>query len=352
MNYVRNTWYVAGWSCDLAPQKPLHIDILDEPVVIFRSESGRLVCLEDRCVHRLAPLSLGRCEGNNLRCMYHGFLYNPEGQVIEIPGQDQIPAKAKIRSYPIVDRHSWLWVWMGDPAKADETLIPPAIGYENPDYIFGHDYLDYEAEAQLICDNLLDFSHLTFVHAKSFGAGRDFASTLPRITQIQRGIRYERWIQNTKGMNVNQQDEPVDLWLGYDFLIPGILLMKNGMFPAGTAETCNYQQPDFDMAIGGVTHTSQAVTPTTKRKARYFFNLGTHRKFGCNADHDNLMHLAMQAFYEDKLIIEAQDKVMANTVEPRFLPSGHDRGVTLFNRLVEKMVAVEVQGDICVVTVG
>ena len=106
--YVRNAWYVAAWSHELEAGKPIPVSILDEPIVLFRSDSGRLVALEDRCVHRLAPLSLGRCEGDRLRCMYHGLLYDPDGAVAEIPGQDLIPRGARVRSYPIADRHDWI----------------------------------------------------------------------------------------------------------------------------------------------------------------------------------------------------------------------------------------------------
>jgi vanillate O-demethylase monooxygenase subunit len=92
MTYVRNCWYVAGWVQELEPQKPMSIDILSEPIVIYRGDSGRLVAMEDRCVHRLAPLSLGRCEaGDKLRCMYHGLLFNADGMVKAIPGQNTPP---------------------------------------------------------------------------------------------------------------------------------------------------------------------------------------------------------------------------------------------------------------------
>jgi phenylpropionate dioxygenase-like ring-hydroxylating dioxygenase large terminal subunit len=121
---------------------------------MWRTPSNKLTALEDRCVHRLAPLSLGRCEGEKIRCMYHGLLYDRTGVVTEIPGQDLIPPQAKVRSYPIIEKHSWVWVWMGDPATADESLIPGAVGLNDPDYILGHGQLDYAAEARLINDNL------------------------------------------------------------------------------------------------------------------------------------------------------------------------------------------------------
>lgn len=161
--------------------------LLGDRIVLWRDGEGMVHALENRCVHRLAPLSQGRCEGANLRCMYHGLLFGSDGGVLEIPLQDKVPLQARVRAYPVAVRHSWVWVWMGDPAQADENLIPPAVGYDDGRFILGHGHLDYAAEARLICDNLLDFSHLTYVHAAIFQAGPSFAERLPDITAIERG---------------------------------------------------------------------------------------------------------------------------------------------------------------------
>jgi phenylpropionate dioxygenase-like ring-hydroxylating dioxygenase large terminal subunit len=341
MSYVRNAWYVASWSHDLAPESPLAMTILGERVVLWRSAAGALHALEDRCVHRLAPLSLGRCEGERIRCMYHGMLFDPDGRVVEIPGQELIPAQARVRRYAAVDRHSWIWVWMGAPDEADESLIPPAVGLDRADYILGHGQLDYAAEAQLINDNLLDFSHLTFVHANSFGAGPQFAQTPGRITPLPRGIRYERWTENSLGSASRKSAVPMDSYMSYDFLIPGVLLMTGGVFPLGTAQACGHGTPDYAKGVSGVTFTSQAVTPMAKGSARYFFSWGPHRDHGDAAHRDMLMGIAAQAFAEDKTMIEAQQQVIDTTESPRVMPTEHDRGVTLYNRLVEKLARAE-----------
>lgn len=340
MKYVRNAWYVASWSTDLEEAKPQAITILGEPIVIYRSE-GILAALEDRCVHRLAPLSLGRCEAANLRCMYHGLLFDPTGNVVEIPGQHSIPSHAKVKSYPVADRHSWIWVWMGDPAKADESLIPPAVGFDDPDYILGHGQLDYAAEARLINDNLLDFSHLTFVHAQSFGSDPDFAQVLPSITPLPRGVRYKRWIENTYGSSVRKTEVPMDNFMAYDYLLPGILLMQTGVFPLGTARSCDFGTPDLAHAVGSLSFTSQAVTPMTEKTARYFFSWGPHRNYGNEETRDRMMAVAAQAFAEDKTMIEAQQRVIDQSPNAQIMPTAHDKAVTLFNRLVASMVKAE-----------
>ena len=110
MAYVRNAWYVAAWVTDIPVDKPTAVEILGEPIVLWRSD-GRLVAFEDRCVHRLAPLSLGRCEGASLRCMYHGLRFDADGKCVEIPGQELVPPQARVRTYPVLEKHSWAWVW-------------------------------------------------------------------------------------------------------------------------------------------------------------------------------------------------------------------------------------------------
>src|SRR3546814_18439637 len=101
--FLRNAWYVGGTTAELNDQKMIALTMLGEPVVIYRKSNGEAVALENRCVHRLAPLSLGRVEGDNLRCMYHGMLFSDQGKAPEIPGQDLIPERACIRSSPVVE---------------------------------------------------------------------------------------------------------------------------------------------------------------------------------------------------------------------------------------------------------
>ena len=229
----------------------------------------------------------------------------------------------------------------GSAERADEALIPPAVGLDHPDYILGHGHLDYAAEARLINDNLLDFSHLTFVHLGSFQAGPEFADSPGRIKPLERGIRYERWTENTKGPASLKSHEFVDRYMSYDFLIPGVLLMTGGVFSPGTARACDHGAPDLAEATGGVTFTSQAVTPLTEKTSRYFFSWGPHRACGDEAHRDVLMDIAGKAFAEDKVMIEAQQRVIENTANPKVMPTVHDRGVTLFNRLVERLAKEE-----------
>lgn len=343
MNYVKDCWYVAGWASDLTKDKPLALSILNEPIVVWRSASGAVTAFADRCPHRLAPLSLGRCEGEALRCMYHGFLFDRSGAAIEIPGQDTIPPQAKVRSYPVVVQDSWIWVWMGNSQRADTGLIPRAFGFDDERFILGGGYLDYEADASLICDNLLDFSHITYVHANSFGGGASFAQEQPNLRKLDRGLRISRWVENTPGPTSGGRAGEatlIDYWQSYDFVLPGVLIMESGSFEAGSAKRFGADgPPDMGLALRAWAVTSQAVTPMEHGRARYFFSTGCHRDHGVDADRDAMVAVAQMAFGEDKVMIEAQHKAIQASPDAHFVPSAHDRAVTMFNGLVRKLVA-------------
>src|SRR6218665_1966719 len=119
--FVKNCWYVAAWSHEVGAEGFLSRTIINVPLVIWRTAQGEVVALDDRCCHRGAPLSKGRREGDSVRCMYHGLRFDASGQCVEAPAQARMPPTLKVRGYPIVERHSWIWVWMGDPARADEA---------------------------------------------------------------------------------------------------------------------------------------------------------------------------------------------------------------------------------------
>src|SRR5690606_28290292 len=118
---LRNQWYVAAWDDEILGDTLLERTILGQPLVIYRKSNGHPVAMNNKCPHRHAPLSMGRKEGDSLRCMYHGLRFDPTGACVEIPGQERIPPSTCVRTYPMVQKHRWIWIWMGDPALADES---------------------------------------------------------------------------------------------------------------------------------------------------------------------------------------------------------------------------------------
>ena len=343
MTYVRNAWYVAAWSEESQSRRPLGVRVLNEPIVIWRSETGVLAAFEDRCIHRLAPLSLGRCEGEMLRCMYHGLRFDRTGRVVEIPGQDRIPNSLRVRTYPVAERHGWIWVWMGTESAADEGLIPPVIGMDHPDYICGHGQLDYDAEARFVSDNLLDLSHVSFLHTASAGTSENWARERPKVTEQERGVRIEQWLrgEGSYGSVAADAAERVDVYSCYDFFVPGVFLMTQDAYLLGTADALNGQPPpDLDPAAKKFV-AQQAITPLTEKTARSFYIMAAHRCHGGADQRDATMAVVPKIFAEDKAMIEAQQRIIDVTPGWRFIATTADRGVVLFNRLVEKLVREE-----------
>jgi len=343
--YVRDCWYVAAWDHELTAEAPIGRVIINEPVVIYRSGSGRLAALADRCCHRFAPLSLGRVEGEELRCMYHGLKFDAGGRCTEIPGQDMIPATACVKAYPVVSRDSWVWVWMGDPAKADERLIPAAVGLDDPKWTLRSGHLDYEANYQLINDNLTDFTHLSYVHAKSFGATEAFARTRPTVERLDRGVRIWRWMTSDfteDGAARVHRRAAGDGWQTYDFLAPGVLLMHTAVCPEGTAARFGHAPPDLtQVEMLSENFTSQAVTPMTDRTSRYFFSWGPRAEEGSDAMAEAMIQVAHMAFNEDKVMIEAQQRVIDMSPPQKEVLTSADVGPMQMRAALQRLMREE-----------
>lgn len=342
--FLRNAWYAADWSSKIT-NEPAPYTLLNERVAIYRKQDGELVAIEDRCPHRLAPLSHGRCEGDNVRCMYHGLLFAPDGTCISIPGQDSIPATVRVKVYPVIDLHGVAWIWMGDASLADPALIPDFQGPHHPDWAMIPGHMDYEANYELINDNLLDLSHIVWVHAASFG-GNDAASNeswadMPvKISVIDRGVRVERWAVDTPLPPYMQAFAASrgDVLNTYDFLVPGIFLLKTIIYPAGTAAGL----ADGELPTVKPLHqsfTCQAVTPLTDRTSRYIFGFGPEASKSefAQAFHD----MAIMAFTEDKVMIEAQQQVINSDSSRRMMPLAMDGAPRRYAGVVAKLLKEE-----------
>ncbi|KAI9106088.1 hypothetical protein DFS34DRAFT_589350 [Phlyctochytrium arcticum] len=131
---VRRWWYPLVLAEDLETKKVLGTSLLGDHLVLWRDAEGTPVCLEDKCAHRSAPLSLGRItEDGELECAYDGWRYDSEGAVTHIPAllpDREIPTNACARRYPTVERDGLIWVWPGDPtlpAYDIHARLPPIL---------------------------------------------------------------------------------------------------------------------------------------------------------------------------------------------------------------------------------
>ena len=348
--FVRNCWYVAAWEYELPDNRPIGRQIVGEPVVLYRSPDGAIVALEDRCAHRHAPLSMGRIEGAGLRCMYHGLLFGRDGACLQVPGTDRTPPNASLRSYPVLVQDSWIWIWMGEPAKVDPLLVPKAFGLNDPRWTIRANQIDYEANYLLINDNLCDLSHVDFVHETTLGlaTGGGWSDDQPRVVQRERGLRIERWLVARPASPRNPS--LVDTWSTYDYVIPGIFIMENKSYPHGMAEQLGFEAPTARPMTYRIEQ--QAVTPISDRETRYFFATGFDAANLPEKLIEGIFATVMAAFSEDRAIIEAQQKlwdVTPSGMRMAFLPQ--DKAPAMFRRTIDRLIKAEAseeppQGDV------
>ena len=166
--FVLNAWYVAAWSSEVS-REPIRKVICEIPVALFRKIDGTAVALEDRCAHRGYPLSAGRVVDDVLECGYHGFQFDCSGACVRIPAQSIIPQRARVRSFPLVEKDGWVWIWTGDAGNADESLVPDTHWMTDPDWATVTHSFHFECRAELIHDNLLDLTHESFIHLSTVG---------------------------------------------------------------------------------------------------------------------------------------------------------------------------------------
>jgi len=343
--YIKNIWYVAAWSHELATNEPYAAIVAAEPVVIWRDSTGAVNALEDRCPHRHAPLSMGRVEGDKLRCMYHGLTFEKNGKCSHIPASDVMPPNIDARAFPAVEKGGWVWIWPGDAELADESKIPEAWGMSenNDEFIMRSGALDYEADYQLVNDNLTDLSHLDYVHETTLGkaSGGSWSQALPKVIKMVDRLRIQRWFPPVP---LGPNDSLVETFDTYDYVLPGIFLMKSQMYPLGTGEACNFQPPPEESPV--CQWEQQAVTPQADGKSRYLFASGfksTDPRSSADPELiEKVFGTILAAFAEDRELIEAQQRIWHLTPEEKpkaFIPQ--DKAPAMFRRMILQRIKDE-----------
>ena len=339
--FIKNCWYVAAWDNEVPDGGFLARTITGIPLVFWRDSENRVIAFEDRCCHRGAPLSKGRREGDCVRCMYHGLKFDRNGVCVEIPSQQTIPPQARVRVFPTVEKHRWVWIWMGDASGADETLIPDTHWMDDPAWKSNDGYIHYDVSYLPIADNLLEFSHLPYVHATTLGGSEDYATVVPKVERTGRGVKVTRWTINTEAPGFIQKVRPfagrVDRWNIYDFVMPGVLLMDSGMALTGTGA------PEGNRVDAAEFRGCQALTPETENSTHYFF-AHPHNFLIDQPEVTSSIHQSVvTAFAEDRTMIDAQQARLAMDPGFKMVNLGIDAALSQFRWMVNKQIEAEHQ---------
>ncbi len=339
-NFPMNAWYAAAYDVELR-RELLPRTICGKKLVLYRRADDAIVALEDACWHRLLPLSKGRLEGDNLVCGYHGLVFNPEGRCVGMPSQETINPSACVRRYPVVERHRFAWVWMGDPALADPARILDISLFDRPDEyttIVGH--MLVRGHYQLVIDNLLDLTHAAYLHVDTLGAPPeqmlapdrfkfDFREAaqmveasylfgdMPTPPQLQ-----PFWPEaHGDGRGVMQWHAPSNLSLAVSIDDPA------------RPQAGQYRQPSLHLLV-----------PQDEQHTHYYFAVARNR-FLNSAEHSALIERDMRRAFEqeDEPMIRACQQLMGTPalfdLKPVLLPT--DVAAVRARRLLDQLIAQE-----------
>jgi phenylpropionate dioxygenase-like ring-hydroxylating dioxygenase large terminal subunit len=333
--YLRNQWYCAALAKEIGAA-PLGRVFLGEPVVMFRTPDGTIVALEDRCCHRRAPLSLGKVEGDKLRCGYHGFLYDATGACVWVPGQDRVPPDARVKSYPIIDKHGYVWIWMGDPALADPAKAPDFFWNDDPAWAAWSGYLPIKCHYMLLVDNLMDLSHVPVLHAGILGAAEDTQPELvwERGTGWVRGTRVARNLPPPMRWRMEGIDHNIDQTKIMTYTPPANVVISITTNEAG-------RKPGAPARVNQTFVVLDSMTPETETSCHYFF--GSSRNYAIdNAEMTKLVEQqTLLAFDQDKEMLEAEQRIIdLDAAAPQVDVIG-DGGGLQSRRLLDVLLAEE-----------
>lgn len=337
MAFLKNVWYVAAWA-DEVTDAMLPRRIIGKPVVIYRRRDGKAVALEDRCPHRFAPLHMGKLVGDEIECAYHGLRFDCSGACTVNPhGNGQIPAKAFVRSYPLQECYNLLWIWMGDPDKADAALIPEFEFLGDPQFQNVKGYTLAEGHYELMTDNIMDLGHIEFLHPGLLGSDA-VRRAKSEILQTGNTVHSNRLTSNEVLPPVLQKwyeagAQKVQRWLNVRWDAPAVMKLTVGVLPEGQPrEQANESQG------------CHLMTPATELTTHYFWAQG--RNWGQrDPEMDKLRLDSLRKAFDtqDKPMIEAVQINMGTTdldsLGPLMLAT--DGGPVRARRVLKQLVAAE-----------
>jgi vanillate O-demethylase monooxygenase subunit len=341
-SFPLNAWYAAAWGHEiehaLAPRT-----LCGKDVVLYRRSDGAVAALEDACWHRLLPLSLGRLDGDQVVCGYHGLVFDAGGRCTHMPAQETINPSACVRAYPVVERHRLVWLWMGDPALADPAKIPDFHWNDGTDWVGeGGTFYSLQCDYRLVTDNLMDLTHETYVHAGSIGD--DAITRTPfEVTHTDRTVTVERWMENIEPPPfwARQLGRPghVDRWQVILFQAPSTVVGDVGVALTGTGA----RGGDRSQGVNGCF--LAAITPETATSCHYFWNFVRNYRTDDEAltRQLNLAHVngGRGVYDQDHAVLEAQQKAIARNPRQPFYNLNIDAGALWARRLIDRMLAAE-----------
>lgn len=306
MIWLKNAWYVAGFVNELDEGKVVARRFLDTPVVMLRHSDGRLAALEDRCPHRLLPLSAGTRVGDELQCGYHGMRFSIQGACTLAPGQTHIPTQACIKPFPLEARHGLLWIWMGEAAKADPALIPDIRWNAHPEWTPSRGYHHVKADFRLSVDNLMDLGHESWVHLRTIGQNEE--ECIPnypvKVSLPTDGlVRAHREMPNIEpppffAMVLNHQGR-INRWQTAVSLAPSICMTDFGVYPVGTSPDEAYRS-----------HVLHLLTPETETTTHYFWSVARNRRLDDEVLTESICQAIAQTFDEDAVVLALQQEAI------------------------------------------
>jgi len=306
---LQNQWYVAAFDDEIG-RTPLARTILGEDLLLFRTEDGAPAALEDRCAHRRLPLSAGRLIGDTIECGYHGLVYDVTGRCIKIPGQANRTDAPVVRAYPVVERHRFVYVWIGDPAQADPTTIVTFPRLSDPASGVTKVRLHIKANYLLILDNLLDLSHIAYVHNSTIGNAAVAEEATVKTKRVGNYVRVTRGMDAVPVPRTYGEFGPhrgiFDRWQLCEFRPPGYFWINNG------SAACGWRPPD-----GGDRIETQGewgfevyhgITPETATTTHQFWTLAHALEMVRAEDRDEFYRQCHHVVYEDLAIYDAQQR--------------------------------------------
>jgi len=336
--FVKNAWYVAGWSSEFGDELR-RVTVLEEHMVMYRSSGGEVVAMQDRCPHRQLPLSMGKRLGDDIQCGYHGMTFNCYGKCVRVPGQDNVPSTAFVETYPIVEKNKIVFVWMGDSEKADRNLIFDMPQFNHSAWhVHQGDALHLQANYLNVAENLVDPAHVSFVHPTTLGNAASENVPVHVDTQGEVLVAW-RWIRDAEPVGFFKQfgnfQGHVDRWHYYYLHLPSIAVIDFGS--VDTALKLPEEERDNGVRIFAL----HFLTPVNQH---YTIDRWLHIRNAAVGDHEASMQMDDMfrvAFNEDKAILEAIEEQECLPQKRKPIRLAIDKGPTVYRRRIRELLDQE-----------